>query len=198
MNTVTQPTHKYALGKAIGSACLLWALLLGPSAAFAAEGSSGKPVRASELNGALPIGYSAHYLALEPAQRDGTVTLTLTFGPQNDPRVGNRVNLWVLSRQGLQDMLAGDKPANVAIAAGNPTVLDADEEKETFELDASFKAFGRQTYTVIVYSRAPVSTTYTLAVDNAMLVDASGQTKAADKEASEQTSAAAEAASEEP
>ena len=177
---------KYVFTKWVGSILLL-ALLIMPLTASATVQASGATVRATELRGELSSGYSAHYLAVEPAQRDGTITLTLRVDPKTDPRAASRVNLWVLSPEGLRALKEGEKPEHVAIAAGNPTVLDEDEHQaDSGKKEASFKASGRQIYTVIVYSRASVSTNYTLVATSGMLIDGSGQTKAVDQ-ASEQT-----------
>ncbi len=179
MTIESKQTRKHALVKAVGGVLLIVALFVMPLTALATELSASATVRAPAVEGALASGYSAHYLAIEPTERDGVVTLSLTVNPQDNPRVANRVNLWVLSPEGLHAVEAGEKPENVAIAAGNPTVLDADADPEDiYHKEASFLASGRQTYTAIVYSRAPVSITYTLVADNAMLIDASGQTKA--------------------
>jgi hypothetical protein len=180
-------TGKNAFVKPVGSVLLILGLLITPLTAFATDMSSDATVRATELQGELSSGYSAHYLAVEPAERDGIVRLTLTVNPQDNARVANRVNMWVLSPEGLRDVQGGEKPDSVAIAAGNPTVLDEDADAaDNYNKEASFQTSGLRPYTVIVYSRAPVSTTYTLVADNAILVDASGQTVAANN-TSEQT-----------
>ncbi|MFN8489613.1 MAG: hypothetical protein U0350_18660 [Caldilineaceae bacterium] len=169
---------KYAFIKTLGNLLLLLSLFVTPVTAIAADRSAGAAVQATELQGELTKGYSAHYLAVAPTQRDGTITLTLKIEAKVNTRAASQVNLWVLSPEGLRQLQGGERPEHIAIAAGNPTVLDADAEAEAFySKEATFKASGRQTYTVIVYNRAPVAVNYTLAATNGTLTDASGQTK---------------------
>src|SRR5215212_6429646 len=152
MSIEFKPPHKHIHIKQVVRLFLIVVLFVMPLTSYAADKASPKtPLRAAELQGQLPSGYSAHYLAVEPTQRDGIVTLTLAITPQDNRRVGNRVNLWVLSPEALRALQAGEKPEHVAIAAGNPTVLDADADPEDlYHKEASFKASARQVYTVIV------------------------------------------------
>jgi hypothetical protein len=155
---------------------LLIVLLIIPLSSFANES-----LRATKVYGELAKGYSKHYLAVEPTQRDAIITLSLTIEPQDVRRVANKVNILLLTDDDLRRVQAGDKPEDLAFATGNPTVVDRDAPpKQIFNKTASFKASGRGTYTVIVYSRAPIPTSYTLTAENAELVDGSGQVEAAE------------------
>lgn len=183
---------KLAFIKIISNLFCLCVLLLTPLTVWATDQPADAGVRGAELQGELAKGYSAHYLAVVPTERDGTLSLTLTVAPKVDTRAASQVNLWVLSPEGLRRFQEGEKPEHVAIAAGNPTVLDADADAEEFYTkEASFKASGRQTYTVIVFSRALVATSYTLAVTNGALLDASAQTKTVAKASAPSAPAAA-------
>lgn len=164
----TQRIESSAWSKPIMTVVLLLCLLIPPLTASAQS----TPIQASALNGELSNVSSAHYLSLEPSERDGTVTLTLRFGPQDDQRIAGRVGFWVLSASGLRDFQAGAKASDVAIAAGNPV----SNKNDDYLRQASFTVVGRQNYTVIVYSRALSPASYTLSAEKAMLVDNSGQT----------------------
>jgi len=170
-----KPIRKLAWGKLLGGLLLLAALVVMPLTSFADDAS----LRATAVHGALDKGYSKHYLRLEPTQRDAIITLTLNIEPQDKRRVANKVNLLLLTEDGLRRVQAGDKPEDLAFATGNPTIVDRDAPpKQIFNKTASFKASGRGAYTIIVYSRAPIATTYTLTAENAEIIDGSGQVEA--------------------
>ena len=88
--------------KPIATVFLLLALLITPLSAFAAD-TAAATVRNTELSGSLADSNTRHYLSVEPSERDGEVTLTLTFGPQDDGRIANKVNFWVLTQGALED-----------------------------------------------------------------------------------------------
>jgi hypothetical protein len=170
-----QSIRLLAWTKVASGLLLLAALMVLPLTSFAEDAS----LRATKVHGELAKGYSKHYLALEPTQRDAIVTVTLNIEPQDQRRVANKVNLLLLDEDDLRRVLAGDKPDDLAFATGNPAVVDRDAPpKLIFNKNASFKASGRGVYTVIVYSRAPIPTTYTLTAENAVIVDGSGQVTA--------------------
>lgn len=171
----TKPSRKLAWFKLLGGLLLLAALMLLPQTSFADDAS----LRATTVHGELEKGYSKHYLKLEPTERDAIITLTLHIEPQDKRRVANKVNLLLLTDDGLRRVLAGDRPEDLAFATGNPTSVERDAPpKQIFNKTASFKASSRGAYTVIVYSRAPIATAYTLSAENAEIVDDSGQVEA--------------------
>ena len=186
--------------KPIATVFLLLALLITPLSAFAAD-TAVATVRNTELSGSLADSNTRHNLSVEQTERDGEVTLTLTFGPQDDGRIANKVNFWVLTQSALEDTKDGTVGyQEVALAAGSPISGKNDD----YKVRAAFKATGKQSYSVIVYSEAQVAVDYTLQVANGTLVDASGQThgvaveQMADNTASATTSGTAPAAAANP
>jgi uncharacterized surface protein with fasciclin (FAS1) repeats len=136
-------------------------------------------VSGTTLAGDLPEQDDQHFLGLVPSQRDGTVTLNLTFDPQDSSELARRLNFWVLDTAGLNQYLRGTSPGEVAIAAGNRTFRG-----DTNERVASFNAVGLGPYTVIVYNNSRVPGSYTLTVEGGVLSDGSGQTRTAQEAAS--------------
>ncbi|HMN27973.1 MAG TPA: fasciclin domain-containing protein [Caldilineaceae bacterium] len=131
-------------------------------------------VRATTMQGDLPEQDDQHFLGLVPSQRDGNITLMLTFDPQDSSELARRLNFWVLDEAGLTQYLRGTSPGEVAIAAGNRTFRG-----DTNERVASFNAVGLGPYTVIVYNNSRVPGSYTLSVEGGTLIDGSGQTNTA-------------------
>jgi hypothetical protein len=173
----TKSIRSFTWSKLFSGLLLLAALVMMPLTSFAQDTS----LRATKVHGELDKGYSKHYLALEPTQRDAIITLTLNIEPQDKRRVANKVNLLLLTAEDLRRVQAGEKPEDLAFATGNPTVVDRDAPpKLIFNKTASFKASGHGTYTIVVYSRAPIPTAYTLTAENAEIVDGSGQVTAAE------------------
>ena len=140
--------------------------------------SASGTVTADTLEGELPNKDDQHYLGLEPINKDGTVTLSLTFDPQDSTELARRLNFWVLDDRGFTQYLGGESLSKVAIAAGSSNVDTADNERA-----ASFKAVGFGPYTVIVYNSSTVPATYTLSATGALLSDESGQTLTAQQSA---------------
>lgn len=140
----------------------------------AAVSSTPGVVRATQLRGELPNQNDQHYLGLEPSERDGNITLLLSFEPQDSSELARRLNFWVLDQNGLNRYLDPNENvilSNVAIAAGS-----ADPQLAPNQRQASFKASGFGPYTVIVYNNSTVPATYELSIEGGVLVDDSGQT----------------------
>lgn len=131
-------------------------------------------VRATTMEGNLFEQDKQHFLGLVPSQRDGTISIKLTFDPQDSSELARRLNFWVLDEAGLTQYIRGTSPGEVAIAAGNRTFRG-----DTNERVASLNATGLGPYTVIVYNNSDVPGSYTLTVEGGILIDDSAQTKTA-------------------
>jgi uncharacterized surface protein with fasciclin (FAS1) repeats len=140
----------------------------------AATVTATREVRATTMAGDLPEQFDQHFLGLVPSQRDGNISLSLTFDPQDNTELARRLNFWVLNEAGFTQFLRGTTPGEVAIAAGNRTFRG-----DTNERVASFNATGFGPYTVIVYNNSLVPGSYSLTVEGGLLIDDSGQTRTA-------------------
>jgi uncharacterized surface protein with fasciclin (FAS1) repeats len=130
------------------------------------------PFRGASVAGELPEQYAQHYLGLEPEQRDGDITLRLTFDPRDNQELARRLGFWVLDDQGFRRYQAGQNAGDVAVAAGNRVSTPGEDNVRS----ASFNASGLGAYTVIVYNNSRVPATYELSVTGGTLVDDSQQT----------------------
>ncbi|HXF60575.1 MAG TPA: fasciclin domain-containing protein [Caldilineaceae bacterium] len=131
-------------------------------------------VRAQEVRGELPEQNDQHFLELEPSERDGNVTLTLSFDPQDSSELARRFNFWVLEEDDFRrytDANTNVRLSDVAIAAGSSEPDLAPNQRR-----ASFTASGLGPYIVVVYNNSTVPGSYTLRVDGGVLIDDSGQT----------------------
>ncbi len=144
------------------------------TATVVAPVATGKPgvVKAKELSGDLPEQNAQHFLGLEPSERDATISLRLSFDPQDSTELARRLNFWVLDQAGFTQFQGGANASDLAIAAGS-----RDVDSQINERVAHFKAAGFGPYTVIVYNNSRVPGSYSLTVDGALLVDDSGQTR---------------------
>ena len=141
----------------------------------AAPTPAGTPgvVRAQELRGELPNMNDQHYYALEPSERDGAITLTFAFDPQDSSELARRTNFWVLTEDDFRryaDASVNVILSEVAIAAGSQA-----PDLQPNQRQAKFTASGFGPYVVIVYNNANVPATYSLKVDGGILIDDSGQ-----------------------
>lgn len=128
-------------------------------------------VRALSLSGELPSQNDQHFLGLQPDGNDVQVTLRLTFDPQDNSELARRLNFWVLNQEGLQQVINGAEPSDIAIAAGNRVFRGQNNERV-----ASFRASGLGAYTVIVYNNATVAGSYNLSIEGGILIDDAAQT----------------------
>jgi uncharacterized surface protein with fasciclin (FAS1) repeats len=133
-----------------------------------------REVRATTMDGDLPNQDDQHFLGLVPSQRDGNISLSLTFDPQDNSELARRLNFWVLDDVGFTQFLRGTNPGEVAMAAGNRTFRG-----DTNERVASFNATGLGPYTVIVYNNSLVPGSYSITAEGGTLIDDSGQTRTA-------------------
>lgn len=130
------------------------------------------PYRGTSVKGELVEQYAQHYLGLEPEQRDGDITLRLTFDPRDNQELARRLGFWVLDEQGFRRYQAGQNAGDVAVAAGNRVSTPGEDNVRS----ASFNASGFGAYTVIVYNNSRVPATYELSVTGGTLIDDSQQT----------------------
>lgn len=130
------------------------------------------PFRGESVEGELAEQYAQHFLGLEPSQRDGDITLRLTFDPRDNQELARRLSFWVLDDQGFKRYQAGENAGDVAVAAGNRVSAPGEENVRS----ASFTSSGFGPYTVIVYNNSRVPATYELGVTGGLLVDDSMQT----------------------
>lgn len=130
-------------------------------------------ITGTTLSGDLPNQDDQHFLGLQPDGSDVQITLRLTFDPQDNSELARRLNFWVLTAQGLQQIVNGASEASdIAIAAGNRVFRGQNNERV-----ASFRSSGTGAFTVIVYNNATVPGSYNLTVEGGTLIDDAAQTK---------------------
>jgi len=137
-------------------------------------------VEGEMLEGFLGEKDSQHFLGLEPNEKDATISLVMSYNPQDNSELASRIGFWVLDQDAFNRFLNPDENvvlSQVAIAAGSGDQpgLAANERS------ASFTASGFGPYTVVVYNNSSVPADYELSVEGAKLIDDSGQTKTAMK-----------------
>ncbi len=142
-----------------------------PAATPAAVSGTPGVVRMTSLSGELPVQDDQHFLGLQPDGSDVQMTLRLTFDPQDNSELARRLNFWVLTESGFQQVIDGADASDVAIAAGNRVFRGQNNERV-----ASFRSSGTGAFTVIVYNNATVPGSYTLSVEGGLLIDDAGQT----------------------
>ena len=172
--TTTATTTTVATAVATPAATVATTTTTAVAVATTAPAAVGTPgvVKAQELSGDLPNQNDQHFLGLQPNERDATITLRLTFDPQDSTELARRLNFWVLDPAGFTQFQGGSNASDVAIAAGSRDVDSQDNERV-----AHFKAVGTGSYTVIVYNNSRVPGSYTLTAAGGLLVDDSNQTR---------------------
>lgn len=161
------------LGKTIFTGSLVVAMMTFSLPLFAVDMIPDATLRASELSGNLANLTSQDFFGIEPAENDSEVTLTLTFGSQNDGRIANNVNFRIFDQSGMRDLQDGETASAAAFGGGSP-IYGKDDD---YKVSNTFKVAGKQGYTVMIYSNASTAVNYTLRANNALLVDSSGKSQ---------------------
>ncbi|MBV7330371.1 fasciclin domain-containing protein [Chloroflexi bacterium TSY] len=126
-------------------------------------------LRATIVTGTLTGGvFDKHWLAVVPSFPGAQVRIQVDWDRPN--ALTNGVGFWVLDPVGLNNVLGGRQARDVSLAAGDDVYQGGDNQ-----MDASFNAFGETTYTVIPFNDSATDASYTMTVENATIVDDSGQ-----------------------
>ena len=104
-------------------------------------------VTAVRISGALNDLIYRHFLAVQPAVRDGVVNLQMKYDPRGEETEGN-VNFLVLDEDGMRRFIYGGAIEDQGLAIGLPIPFNPNPN----ELAASFNASGSNEYTVVPYS----------------------------------------------
>lgn len=123
------------------------------------------PFGVPQLVGNFQAAYQYHYLALAPTLRDGTVVLSLAFDPSDSKSLRENLNFWVLTEEGLQQVINGAPPTAYDIATGAYQEFGPYKGK----LYAAFNASGHGRYTVIVFSNSDTPARYLLTAQGGLL-----------------------------
>jgi len=123
------------------------------------------PLGVAQLAGNFQAAYQHHYIALAPTLRDGTVVLSLAFDPSTSKSLRENLNFWVLTEEGLQQVINGAPPSAYDIATGAYQEFGPYKGK----LYSTFNASGRGRYTVIVFSNSDTPARYLLTAEGGLL-----------------------------
>jgi hypothetical protein len=131
-------------------------------------------VTAYRISGSLFQLYDRHFLDLIPAKADAEITVRLTYNSGFQQETYGKVNFWVLTKSGLQQVIQGAFPKELNLAAGQPV-----EDGRPGEMQATLRIGGEGPYTLIVFNDSTAPVAYTLTVEGALLADTFGQTNEA-------------------
>lgn len=130
-----------------------------------ADTLSAVPLGVSQLVGTFQRSYQYHYAALWPTTRNGTVVLSLAFDPSDSKALRENLNFWVLTEEGLQQVINGAPPAAYDIATGAYQEFGPYKGK----LYAAFTASGYGKYTIIVFTNTDTPARYLLNADGGLM-----------------------------
>ena len=139
--------------------------LLTPPLSAEAEITATKVI--TQLLGELNQAYAHHYFGLTPTLLNGEITLLLDYNPRDMQALAGNINFFVLTDDGLRQVIHGARPEDVTLATGAVVPFGINEGK----LWANFIASGHGNYTVIVYNNSDVPAEYLLTVEGGVLKD---------------------------
>ncbi|MBX3000985.1 MAG: fasciclin domain-containing protein [Caldilineaceae bacterium] len=126
-------------------------------------------VRVAELEGELNERFAKHYFELETEDISRPVVLQMTYNPQDQQAVDNGLNFYVLTEDQFRAWTNTSQP-NTAVGSmlsGTPKTKQATIQQPL------------RNYTVVVGNDSDIAADYTLTVQNAILIDESGQSTTA-------------------
>jgi uncharacterized surface protein with fasciclin (FAS1) repeats len=126
-------------------------------------------IRVDELEGELTERFAKHYYELETQDITRDVVIEMTYNPQDQQALDNGLNFYVLT----EDQFRGwTRPSEPNTSVG--TLLSGTPKTKRATL-----ADPLRNYTVVVSNDSDVPADYTLTVQNAVLIDESGQSTTA-------------------
>lgn len=148
---------------------------LAPELATSPVTGAAPSVDAVRLSGTLDPVLNRHFLSVKPGVRNGDVALEMDYEPRGRETEGY-VNFYILDEDALRRFVYGTDFDDVELAAGSQKPFSPNPN----ELVAEFTASGSNEYTVVPFSRSPLTVTYVMQVDGGLLVDRYGQTNEAE------------------
>ena len=146
-----------------------------PQFAQGAIGAVGKgAVTAYRISGSLYQLYDRHFLDLIPSRPDAEITVHLSYDTGFQQVSDGKVNFWVLTQSGLQQVMQGALPKELNLATGQPV-----DGGRVGEMQATLRIGGEGPYTLIVFNDSTTPAAYTLTVKGALLADTFSQTNEA-------------------
>ena len=146
-------------------------------------------VTARRFTGNLYHPVDRHYLWLEPDGQGADITLALTYDAGTDEVIPG-LNFWLLTRDGLRQVMKGARASELNLATGAPA---ADALGDNV-LRANIRLADRGPYVLVVFNESKRPAAYTVAVTGALLGDTYGQTNEAAAAAAEMRAAGLAAA----
>jgi hypothetical protein len=128
-------------------------------------------VSARRVSGAIENFQDRHYLNLAADTGGGDITLTLRY--RSDGGVPTHLNFWVMTQDGVRQLVQGGLAQELNLATGLPVAGEAGVYQTRLRMAENML------YTVVVFSEGMVEADYTLAVQGGILVDRYGQTREA-------------------
>lgn len=126
-------------------------------------------IRVDELEGELNERFAKHYYELETEDITRPVVLEMTYNPQDQQALDNGLNFYVLTEDQFRGWTRPSEP-NTSIG----TLLSGTPKTKRANIKEPLR-----NYTVVVSNDSDVPADYTLTVQNAVLIDESGQSTTA-------------------
>lgn len=126
-------------------------------------------IRVDELEGELNERFAKHYYELETEDITRPVVLEMTYNPQDQQALDNGLNFYVLTEDQFRGWTRPSEP-NTSIG----TLLSGTPKTKRANIEQPLR-----NYTVVVSNDSDVPADYTLTVQNAVLIDESGQSTTA-------------------
>ncbi|RME57226.1 MAG: hypothetical protein D6790_13615, partial [Caldilineae bacterium] len=123
------------------------------------------PVRSTSVRGELNERFAKHYLALEPADQTRPLTLVMEYNPQDQSVLDTNAGFYVFDENTFRLVQSGTSPARANLAVGS---LDTSTGVKRKVVVIS-RPVG--TFTVMPFNDSDVPMSYTLTVDNGVLID---------------------------
>lgn len=147
---------------------MVMALLVG-SVPMATVSAQSDAIVSSTVRGELTEQFAKHYLELRVTDPSRSVRLVMDYNPQDRQELERGAGFYVFDENGFRDFSNGASPVLTNLATGTLETTDGVKQKISVIGDPV------GTFTVVPFNDSNVPFDYTLTVENAVLVDGSGE-----------------------
>lgn len=127
------------------------------------------PIVSTSVRGELNEQFAKHYLELRVTDPSRSVRIVMDFNPQDRQQLDTSAGFYVFDEAGFQGVINGGRPEVLNLATGAQQTTTGVKQKVAIIADPV------GSFTVVPFNDSTVPMDYTLTVENAVLVDGSGE-----------------------
>jgi uncharacterized surface protein with fasciclin (FAS1) repeats len=150
-------------------AFLLALVLIATSLPGMTVSAQSQPITATQVRGELNEQFAKHYLELRVSDITRNVRIVMDYNPQDQQILDTNAGFYVFNEEGFRRFTSGANPALVNLAVGSMSRVTGVKQK----VAVISNPVG--SFSVVTFNDSNTPIDYTLTVENAVLIDSSGE-----------------------